>query len=295
MKPISLKVLSVISTKGGVGKTTTAANLGALYADAGKRVLLIDTDIQPTLSSYFKLEHEAPGGIYELLGMNDTRPEQIVSRTDIPDLHIIKSNDDQNQLGSLLLNAADGRLRLFNLLSNFSPDYDLIVIDTQGARSVIQEMALLASTIALSPVVPEALAARELLRWTMKLFNDLQSYARLGIHIPPLKVFINRADVVSTDARMISSALRGNFSSADGVSVLATAVPAIASYRSAATQGMPAHRYETKRPSGRKAPAALETMTELAAEIIPEWKVEIDALSVPVERSVADDDREGEQ
>jgi chromosome partitioning related protein ParA len=45
----------VMSTKGGVGKSTTAANLGAFCADAGKRVLLIDLDAQPTLSSYFRL------------------------------------------------------------------------------------------------------------------------------------------------------------------------------------------------------------------------------------------------
>ena len=57
-----MKVISVISTKGGVGKTTTAANLGGLVADAGLRVLLIDLDVQPTLSSYFELTHRARGG-----------------------------------------------------------------------------------------------------------------------------------------------------------------------------------------------------------------------------------------
>ncbi len=46
-------VVSIVSTKGGVGKTTTAANLGGFLADAGMRVLLLDLDIQPTLSSYF--------------------------------------------------------------------------------------------------------------------------------------------------------------------------------------------------------------------------------------------------
>ena len=50
-----MQVISIISTKGGVGKTTTAANLGGLVADAGLRVLLLDLDVQPTLSSYFKL------------------------------------------------------------------------------------------------------------------------------------------------------------------------------------------------------------------------------------------------
>ncbi len=105
-----MKKVAVISTKGGVGKTTTAVNLAGIAADAGKRVLLLDLDIQPTLSSYFHLEAEADGGIFQLVGFNETRHSEIISGTSIPNLHVIKSNDDQGQLNSLLLNAADGRL-----------------------------------------------------------------------------------------------------------------------------------------------------------------------------------------
>lgn len=52
------KVISIISTKGGVGKTITAANLGMIISDINKKVLLIDLDNQPTLSSYFNLTIE---------------------------------------------------------------------------------------------------------------------------------------------------------------------------------------------------------------------------------------------
>lgn len=71
-----MQVVSIISTKGGVGKTTTAANLGGLAADAGLRVLLLDLDVQPTLSSYYDLAHRAPGGIYELLAFNERGLDQ---------------------------------------------------------------------------------------------------------------------------------------------------------------------------------------------------------------------------
>lgn len=47
------------------------ANLGGLAADAGLRVLLLDLDVQPTLSSYYELTQRAPGGIYELLAFNE--------------------------------------------------------------------------------------------------------------------------------------------------------------------------------------------------------------------------------
>jgi cellulose biosynthesis protein BcsQ len=59
-----MQVISIISTKGGVGKTAVAANLGGFIADAGLRVLLLDLDAQPTLSSYYELTQRASGGIY---------------------------------------------------------------------------------------------------------------------------------------------------------------------------------------------------------------------------------------
>jgi len=64
-----------------VGKTTTAANLGGFAADSGLRVLLLDLDVQPTLSSYFTLALRAPAGIYEMLAFAERRIEQLVSRT----------------------------------------------------------------------------------------------------------------------------------------------------------------------------------------------------------------------
>lgn len=269
----------VMSTKGGVGKSTTAANLGAFCADAGKRVLLIDLDAQPTLSSYYRLDSEAPGGIYEFVGANEIRLEQIISRTSIPNLDIIISNDSKGQLDTLLLNAADGRLRLFNLLPKLSQHYDLVLIDTKGTRCITLEMAMLAADRAVSPIVPEILAAREFRRGTLELYDELQTYSRLGMKLPQIKLFINRADFTTTDARMIADGLRRSFQDDPVVQVQETAVPHIASYRKAATLEMPAHRFEVKRPSGRKAPAAFETMQSLAIEIFPEWKDCLEALN----------------
>ncbi len=94
-----MKTVSIVSTKGGPGKTTVTANLGAFCADANIRTLLIDLDTQPSLSSFYRLDHEAPGGIFELIAHNETRLEQIVSRTCIPNLSLILSNAPFNLLG----------------------------------------------------------------------------------------------------------------------------------------------------------------------------------------------------
>ena len=259
-----MQVVSIISTKGGVGKTTTAANLGGFAADAGLRVLLLDLDVQPTLSSYFTLAERAPAGIYEMLAYNEQRAEQLVSRTAFERLDLVLSNDDRGELNTLLLHAPDGRLRLRHLLPTLAPSYDLLLIDTQGARSVLLEMAVLASNLALSPVTPEILAARELRRGTLQLIEDIAPYRHLGIEPPPLHLLINRVHPVSSNARLIQQALRQVFQEQPGVRVLDTDVPAIEAYPRAATRGLPVHRVEYRQPAGRTAPAALETMRALA-------------------------------
>lgn len=265
-------VVSLISTKGGVGKTTTAANLGGFAADAGLRVLLLDLDVQPTLSSYYTVDTRAEAGAYELLAFNETDTDRLISRTALDRLDLILSNDDRGQLSSLLLHAADGRLRLRHLLPVFRPHYDLMLIDTQGARSVLLETALLASDLALSPVTPELLAAREFRRGTLRLLEDIAPYRHLGLAPPPLHLLINRMPAVSRNARLIQQTLRDLFVARTDVRVLHTCIPALEAYPRASTLALPAHRVERRSPSGRVAPSALATMHAVSDELFPAWR-----------------------
>ncbi|QYY80537.1 ParA family protein [Pseudomonas germanica] len=274
-----MRVVSIISTKGGVGKTTVAANLGGLLADAGLRVLLLDLDGQPTLSSYYALSHQADNGVFEFIALNLRTPEQFVSRTIITGLDLIISNDDQGRLNTLLLHAPDGRLRLRNLLDAFRPIYDLMLIDTQGARSVQLEMAILASDLTLSPITPEMLAARELHRGTLKLLSELQPFHHLGITPPPLRLLLNQVNTIRVDARMISRGLRAAFTGATNISVLDTVVPERVAYLNAASLGLPVHLIEQRRACAQHSPSALQTMQALAIELFPEWRAAISTLS----------------
>jgi chromosome partitioning related protein ParA len=269
---MTMLVTSVISTKGGVGKTTTAANLGGFCADAGLRVVLVDLDVQPTLSSYYALSGRAAAGVYELLATNEQDVSRLASKTVIRGLDVVLSNDFTGQLNTLLMHAADGRLRLRNLLPVFGPHYDLMLVDTQGARSVLLEAAILASGMVLSPVTPEILAARELRRGTLQLLDDIAPFRHLGIAPPPLHVLINRASAVSSTSQLVQQALRTTLQGHAGVRVLDTRIPAIEAYPRAATQGLPVHRVEYRRPIGRVAPAALESVQSLASELYPQWR-----------------------
>ncbi|MEN4946439.1 ParA family protein [Pseudomonas proteolytica] len=266
-----MRVVSVVSTKGGVGKTTVAANLGGILADAGLRVLLLDLDSQPTLSSYYALRHATAAGAYELVALNLTDPAQIISTTVITGLDLVLSNDDQGRLNTLLLHAPDGRLRLRNLLDTFRPRYDVLLIDTQGARSVLLEMAILASDLALSPITPEMLAARELRRGTLKLLNELEPFRHLGIAPPPLRLLLNQVNDIKSDTRMIMRSLRETFSGASAIRVLQTVIPDRVAYLNAASLGLPVHRVEARRLVGRSSTSALETMQALAIELFPDW------------------------
>ena len=267
-----MRVVSVVSTKGGVGKTTVAANLGGLLADAGLRVLLLDLDSQPTLSSYYALSQKADVGAYEFIALNLAMPAQIISRTVIAGLDLIVSNDDQGRLSTLLLHAPDGRLRLRNLLDNFRARYDLLLIDTQGARSVLLEMAILASDLALSPITPEMLAAREPQRGTLKLLSELEPFRHLGIPPPPLRLLLNQVNAIRVDTRMIIRGLRETFAGANNISVLDTAIPERVAYLNAASLGLPVQRVETRQSRERRSPSAMETMQALAIELFPEWR-----------------------
>ena len=92
---MTLKI-TVMSTKGGVGKTTQTANLGGILADLGQRVLLVDADVQPTLSSYFELTYRASHGLSALI--TGPRLGDVISRTNIDNLDLIISDDPEGAL-----------------------------------------------------------------------------------------------------------------------------------------------------------------------------------------------------
>lgn len=272
-----MDVLSLISTKGGAGKTTVAANLGGVLADAGLRVLLLDMDSQPTLSSYYALSKSREAGSYELIAQRLTAPDQVISTTVIQQLDLIVSNDRAGHISTLLLHAADGRLRLRNLLPAFEEHYDVLIIDTQGARSVVVEMVILASGCALCPVPPEMLAARELRRGTLGLFEEMEPYRYLGVDLPSVKLLLNQVNANRRDTRLIMQSLQASFQEDPYVTVCSTVIPDRVAYPNAASLGLPVHRLEATAPSGSRSPCAAEVMRGLAIELFPQWAEQIAA------------------
>ncbi len=98
-------LITIIRSKGGAGKTTLTANTGALLADYGYRVLLVDADIRPALSSCFPLAERAERGLTHLITKGPSGGS--ISRTEIDGLDLIYSDDPDSTLSTFILKTAD--------------------------------------------------------------------------------------------------------------------------------------------------------------------------------------------
>lgn len=261
-------IITITNTKGGVGKTTLCANLAGYLADHGKRVLAVDADVQPTLSSYYPITHEAPKGLNHLITKADVN--DVVSTTGIPGMDLIYSDDPGGTLQSFILHAADGRQRLAYALGKLSPEYDVILIDTQGAVGPLQESAIFACDIVLSPIRPDKVSAAEFHRGSVRVVSSQRSMGeRMGIVVGPMYGLLYGVDR-TRDAQLYLDALSSLVTDDDGscdVTLLSTRVPATAVYKSAATRRLPVHRVD-RRTRG-KTPCALEIMSSLVQELLP--------------------------
>ncbi len=283
-----MKILPVISTKGGEGKSTQSANLAGFLADAGLRTLLIDGDhAQPTASNIFPLTYEAPAGLFELLMRTAdlSHPDNIISRTAVRGLDLIVSNDPHEQLKTAMLHAPDGRLRLRNVLQHpLFQTYDVIVVDSQGARSVMLEMIVLSATESVvgmvNPVLPDV---REFIRGTVNVMENLMPYRELGIPLPKVRTLVNCMDYTAlarqTLAELTGIINAGRYSKVlpeGAVTLLSTQIYDLNIYKQGHAAGQPVHRLE--KVSARCSDSALVTIHSLACELLPEWRVFFDAL-----------------
>ncbi|MBI1194993.1 MAG: AAA family ATPase [Gammaproteobacteria bacterium] len=262
---MALKI-TITSTKGGVGKTTLTANLGGLLTDLGQKVLLVDADVQPTLSSYYPLEQQAERGLSSLI--TEGVVEGVISRTTIPCLDLILSDDPEGMLQNWILHTPDGRVRLKHLLARFDQDYDFILLDTQGAVGPLQDSAVLAADLLVSPIPPEILSAREFARGTVQMLDRLRPMAFLGAPLGPLRGLIYRMDR-TVDARRIAQELcREAYGPSRGaITILDTVIPNTVAYREAATARVPVHRWEPRRQGPTL--SARDAMLTLVSELFP--------------------------
>lgn len=150
-------VISLLNHKGGVGKTTSAINIGAGLAKLGKRVLLIDLDPQANLTLALGVPRQ-PYTIYEALrGESELIPANMKTNLDVVTSHLNLSGAEME-----LINEAGRELILRELIFPLRDKYDYILIDCPPSLGLLTLNALTSSDFVYIPLQTEFLAVQGL-------------------------------------------------------------------------------------------------------------------------------------
>jgi chromosome partitioning protein len=167
-------IISVVNQKGGVGKTTTAVNLGAYLARAGKFVLLVDLDPQCNATSGIGVDHKSlERGVYEAI-TGQCAFRDIIVPTSIEGYRLAPATSNLAGAGVELVTAERREFRLAEALEAARHDYDYIIIDSPPSLGLLTVNGLVAADQVLIPVQAEYYALEGLtqLMETIQLVKD---------------------------------------------------------------------------------------------------------------------------
>ena len=146
------RVISIANQKGGVGKTTTAVNLGAALAELGYRVLVVDLDPQGNATTGLGISHRnVEGSIYDVI-MNDTPMDDCVEPTSVKNLFVCPATIDLAGAEIELVPAFSRELKLKRALQGARDDYDFTLIDCPPSLGLLTVNGLAASDDVLVPI-----------------------------------------------------------------------------------------------------------------------------------------------
>ncbi len=155
------RVVALCNQKGGVGKTTTTINLGAALAEFGRKVLLVDFDPQGALSVGLGIApHQLDKTIYNLIMGRDVSAEDVVMKTNVPDMDLLPSNIDLSAAEVQLVGEVAREQALARVLRPVVADYDYVLVDCQPSLGLLTVNALTAADGVLIPLECEFFSLR---------------------------------------------------------------------------------------------------------------------------------------
>jgi chromosome partitioning protein len=248
------RVLAIANQKGGVGKTTTAVNLGAGLADLGYRVLVVDLDPQGNATTGLGIEARNLGAsIYDVL-LSDTPLEDAVEPTSVRNLFVVPATIDLAGAEIELVPAFSRELKLRRAIDQLDGEFDFTLIDCPPSLGLLTVNGLAAAGEVLVPIQCEYYAL-EGLGQLMRNIQLVQS--NLNPRLELSTIVLTMYDARTKLADQVATEVRTHF----GAKVCRNIVPRTVRLSEAPSFGQPIIVFD---PSSRGSIAYRELAKEVA-------------------------------
>lgn len=247
MAPLpTTRIITVANQKGGVGKTTTAVNIGAALAMGGLKVLLIDLDPQGNASTAFNVAHdEAVPGTYELLVEGATIAAVRQRAEGYPYLDVLPAGVDLAgaEIDLVELERREFKLRdaITTMIERENEKYDYIIIDCPPSLGLLTLNALIAANELLIPIQCEYYALEGLTQ-LIKIISLVTENTNPQLHIGA--ILLTMFDGRTRLAHDVANTVRSHFPN----EVLTTVIPRAVRVSEAPSYGQSVLTYDMSSP-----------------------------------------------
>ena len=248
------RIIAVTNQKGGVGKTTTAVNLGAALADLGFRVLVVDLDPQGNATTGLGLNtRDLQSSMYDVI-LHDTSIDDCIEATSVRNLFVAPASLDLAGAEIELVPAFSRELKLRKALEEVDSEYDYVLIDCPPSLGLLTVNSLAAATEVLVPIQCEYYAL-EGLGQLLRNVTLVQKNLNQSLELSTIVLVMYDARTKLSD--QVVQEVKGHF----GDKVCRTIVPRTVRLSEAPSYGQPITAFD---PSSRGAIAYRELAKEVS-------------------------------